>query len=80
VTENEEHKNEHASSEEELDEMETTGGEEDCDDDRDVKTLYRVTVDIIFEADDDGDAERKVTEEMYNCDFAEVSIDSVYED
>lgn len=41
---------------------------------------YRVTVDIIVEAEDEADAESKVIDELYNCHFDEVSIDSVYED
>jgi deoxyribodipyrimidine photolyase-like uncharacterized protein len=45
-----------------------------------VKQMYRVTVDIMVEAEDEGDAEHKVTQELFNCDFAEVSVDSVYED
>jgi hypothetical protein len=41
---------------------------------------FRVTVDIIVEAEDEADAESKVIDELHTCDFAEVSIDSVYED
>jgi hypothetical protein len=43
-------------------------------------THFRVTVDIIVEAEDEGDAESKVIEELHSCAFQEVSIDSVYED
>jgi len=45
-----------------------------------VKTLYRATVDIIVNADDEADAECKVTQELDSCDFKEVSIDSVFEE
>ena len=45
-----------------------------------VKTVYRVTVDIMVEAEDEGDAEHKVIQELNRCNFDEVSIDSVYED
>jgi hypothetical protein len=41
---------------------------------------YRVTVDIIVEAEDESEAEDKVVSELHTCDFAEVSIESVYED
>ena len=45
-----------------------------------VKSIYRVNVDIVVEAKDADEAGDKVIAELTNCDFEEVSIDSVWDD